>query len=62
MRQQELQENLVIKKRYTQDKKLVFVVDSDLADKRQAGNETYKNKEKIKALGFRWDKEISNKF
>jgi len=50
---------LVIKKRYTQDRKLVFVVDSDLADKSAAGYETYKNKQKIKSLGFRWDKEIS---
>ena len=58
MKQQELKENLVLKKRYTPNKKLVFVVDSDLAA-REAGYETFKNKEKIKSLGFRWDKEIN---
>jgi hypothetical protein len=54
----DISENLVLKKRPMQDGKFQFVVDSDLQDKRLAGNETYKTKDKIKALGFIWDKSL----
>lgn len=53
-----LNENLVLKKRPVEDGKFQFVVDSDIQDKKLAGNETYKNKEKIRALGFTWDKNL----
>ena len=42
-----INENLVLKKRQAQDGKFQFVVDSDITDKKLAGNETYKNKNKI---------------
>lgn len=53
-----INENLVLKKRQTQDGKFQFVVDSDILDKKLAGNETYKNKNKIKSAGFVWDKSL----
>lgn len=53
-----INENLVLKKRQAQDGKFQFVVDSDITDKKLAGNETYKNKNKIKSLGFVWDKSL----
>lgn len=54
----DFKENLVLKKRPSQDGKFQFVVDSDLEDRKLAGNETYKKKDKIKSLGFIWDKSL----
>lgn len=54
----DISENLVLKRRPTEDGKFQFIVDSDIADKRLAGNETYKNKDKIKKLGFEWDRNL----
>lgn len=47
-----INENLVLKRRPTQDGKFEFVVDSDIADKKEAGNETYQNRSKIKIWGL----------
>jgi hypothetical protein len=46
-----LEEKLTLTKKTLEDGKIIFVVDSDL-EGRDAGNETYKNKDKIKETGL----------
>ncbi len=58
MKNKQFDENLVLKKKTNPDGTSQFVVDSDIEDKKLAGNETYKNKDKIKALGFSWDRNL----
>ena len=59
LKYKQIDESLVLKKRTNADGTAQFVVDSDIEDKKMAGNETYKNKDKIKALGFVWDRSLS---
>jgi hypothetical protein len=50
-----LSEKLVLKKRPGPEGKTIFIASSDLPDPKQAGNETFSNKDFIKTLGFRWN-------
>lgn len=50
-----LSEKLVLKKRQGPEGKTIFIATSDLSDPKQAGNETFSNKDFIKTLGFRWN-------
>ena len=50
-----LSEKLVLKKRPGPEGKTIFIASSDLPDAKQAGNETFSNKDFIKTLGFRWN-------
>ena len=50
-----LSEKLILKKRPGPEGKTIFIASSDLADPKEAGNETFKNKDFIKTLGFKWN-------
>lgn len=50
-----LNEKLVLKKRPAPEGKTIFIATSDLPDPKQAGNETFTNKDFIKTLGFKWN-------
>jgi len=50
-----LNEKLVLKKKSAPEGKTIFIVSSDLSDPKQAGNETFTNKDFIKTLGFKWN-------
>lgn len=50
-----LNEKLVLKKRPAPEGKTIFIATSDLPDPKQAGNETFTNKDLIKTLGFKWN-------
>ena len=54
---QMLAEALILKVDKTDNRLLVF---SNETDPKKASNETYRNKEKLKANGFKWDKFISS--
>jgi len=50
-----LNEKLVLKRRQGPEGKTIFIAISDLEDPKAAGNETFKNKDFIKSLGFKWN-------
>lgn len=50
-----LSEKLILKKRPGPEGKTIFIASSDIADPKEAGNETFKNKDFIKTLGFKWN-------
>jgi hypothetical protein len=50
-----LTEKLVLKKRSAPEGKTIFIAGSDLEDSKAAGNETFKNKDFIKSIGFKWN-------